>query len=168
MLRVYIYMVHGAWWYHDITFQQFSVFTCVNFIAERFIVNSYSKRKKLLTKMTSLGPSPCACCLPLEYVYLAGLLATGAFFWFRKRPSNKNQTFTSKLFDRVITYSFTLLILVCGVVLSSKEVQKFIFSKVCLKLVQSTKLDSVRCGLVSGVQGRVLELGPGPGTNFRW
>lgn len=42
-----------------------------------------------------------------------------------------------------------------------------LFSRVCMRLVQSTKLDPIRCGLIGDVNGRVLELGPGPGTNFR-
>jgi SAM-dependent methyltransferase len=34
-------------------------------------------------------------------------------------------------------------------------------------MIKSTKLDSYRCGLTRNISGKVLEFGPGPGTNFR-
>ena len=34
-------------------------------------------------------------------------------------------------------------------------------------MIQSGDLDSIRCGHIGNISGRVLEIGPGPGTNFR-
>ena len=50
---------------------------------------------------------------------------------------------------------------------ASPELQEAWFAKLCSILSKPGPLDDVRCPLVQSVSGRVLELGPGAGANFR-
>jgi len=49
--------------------------------------------------------------------------------------------------------------------LLSPDLQRFLFSRLCLA-IKSKLLDQKRCEVLSQARGRVMELGPGPGVNF--
>jgi len=49
--------------------------------------------------------------------------------------------------------------------LLSQDLQRFLFSRLCLA-IKSKLLDHKRCEVLSQARGRVMELGPGPGVNF--
>lgn len=55
-----------------------------------------------------------------------------------------------------------------GVLLAFPEVRQFIFFKFAMgALMKDKPLDIARCEHFAGISGRVLEIGVGPGTNFR-
>lgn len=60
-----------------------------------------------------------------------------------------------------------LLAVFLGVLETNEDLRKMSFSMLCSKMTQSSDLDVLRCGLLEGISGRVLEIGPGPATNFR-
>lgn len=111
--------------------------------------------------------SPCSCCgeFPWELVYIGAVVATASvvravFF------SNSKSKFI-RFIDSLLKCSMAFFILVSAIIVSNPSVQQFLFSRLCMKLVQSSQMDPIRCGLVRNVKGKILELGPGPGTNFR-
>lgn len=57
--------------------------------------------------------------------------------------------------------------LALAVLALSTSTQRFFFAKLCGVMSQGTALDSKRCELLSAAKGRVLEIGPGSGVNFR-
>jgi len=50
---------------------------------------------------------------------------------------------------------------------NSPSLQQRFFSILCSCLASNPALDARRCALLEGLHGTVVELGPGPGTNFR-
>lgn len=76
----------------------------------------------------------------------------------------------SVLLQNCITAALVLLgsvSIFCMLLLSSKSAQMFLFSKLCSQLSKNGSLDARRCDLLAQVRGRVLEIGPGPGVNFK-
>jgi len=53
------------------------------------------------------------------------------------------------------------------ILLLSSNVRLFFFARLCGVLSQNKDLDEKRCELLSLARGKVVEIGPGPGTNFR-
>lgn len=56
-----------------------------------------------------------------------------------------------------------------GALNASPSLRSFVFYKFAMRVLagDNAAVDSPRCELVSRLSGRVLEIGPGPGTNFR-
>eukprot|EP00603_Paraphysomonas_imperforata_P001066 CAMPEP_0114427526 /NCGR_PEP_ID=MMETSP0103-20121206/8400_1 /TAXON_ID=37642 ORGANISM="Paraphysomonas imperforata, Strain PA2" /NCGR_SAMPLE_ID=MMETSP0103 /ASSEMBLY_ACC=CAM_ASM_000201 /LENGTH=294 /DNA_ID=CAMNT_0001596603 /DNA_START=45 /DNA_END=929 /DNA_ORIENTATION=- len=115
----------------------------------------------------------CPCCLPATLIggvivcwillqTVGGLLFSSSS---KEPPSLLSRiiTFVTKALG-VLLILFAILL---GVLESNEDLRKMSFSMLCAKLTQDTALDVLRCGLLEDISGRVLEIGPGPATNFR-
>ena len=60
-----------------------------------------------------------------------------------------------------------LVALLVGVLASSPDWQQRFFARLCEKMTMGPEMDGVKCAVLAGATGRVLELGPGPGYSFR-
>jgi SAM-dependent methyltransferase len=60
-----------------------------------------------------------------------------------------------------------LLAIFLGVLQTQKDIREQFTAALISKMTQSPGMDPIRCAHVAHVKGRVLELGFGPGTNFR-
>lgn len=62
----------------------------------------------------------------------------------------------------------SVLIVLIAILASSNDLQSALFAKLAdTLLLKEQALDGPRCDHIKHVHGRVLEIGPGPGTNFR-
>lgn len=115
----------------------------------------------------------CACCaLPgLAPLVLVLFLATSLFSWLvrlavRKSGCRKCSCVVA-VADRLPSILVVVVLGVLGLLAYDDELRSLFFSRFLTRLSRGTDLDSVRCAKFSGLEGKVLELGPGPGTNFR-
>lgn len=117
--------------------------------------------------------STCPCCFPT----LILLTCLGLFFVVHSLSSLLLHRFSSKsIIHRILRYS-TLLVnsLLITIALFFVALayfptfQKFIFFQFCLftSSKDHPNIDTPRCDHFRHISGRVLEIGPGPGTNFR-
>lgn len=105
----------------------------------------------------------CACCAtPLLYTFMA--LTVGLIFLLN----------ASKKFSKFISIPLAVLSLIAaalfiffGVLSSSEDARNRFFAFFFTAMAKSGHLDSHRCALLESLSGKVLEIGPGPGTNFR-
>lgn len=65
----------------------------------------------------------------------------------------------------LLVLSFFIFLVVVAV--SPSLLQRLFVFNMTNVVTYNAHMDSTRCGALSGVSGRVLELGPGPGSNFR-
>jgi len=132
--------------------------------------------------------SPCPCCaVPIAAVSLL-LVSIVSFFLFdmiersatmssKKKNSTNSKNYSStamrlsasfsKYFFCFIALSLSVFLGVLETVPSSRQL---FFSRFCEFMASSTSsaaLDEHRCDLLKGLKGSVLELGCGPGTNFK-
>jgi SAM-dependent methyltransferase len=54
-----------------------------------------------------------------------------------------------------------------GALANFPDLNSRFFASFCAKMTESDVLNPLRCGLLGQIQGRVLEFGSGPGTNFK-
>lgn len=80
-------------------------------------------------------------------------------------------TFASKVYKfltNVVSALVAVLAISLGFISVQPDLKDWVFYKFAVVvLLQDTPLDPIRCDLIGGISGRVLELGPGPGTNFK-
>lgn len=113
----------------------------------------------------------CPCCVSQPFVYLLiGLLLSFQIIRYIRNKLNP-QHVVLKLLSNVLFYGISIIIgliaIFLGLLSSSPSMRQQFFSKLCIQLGKNSQLDEIRCNLVKNLSGRVLEIGPGPGTNFR-
>lgn len=120
--------------------------------------------------------SSCPCCLSpvivailLVSIVSFKLLASLSASLFDQHPKARPSLITRSFHFLFLLASLAVLLLsiFLGVLSVSPALKSQFFAQLCGQMTQSPDLDPLRCGLVSGAQGRVLEFGFGPGTNFR-
>lgn len=73
-----------------------------------------------------------------------------------------------KVISSVLTVIIAIVAIALGVLAVNQNLKNLFFSKLAVTLLlKDQPLDKDRCDLFRNVKGRVLEIGPGPGTNFR-
>ena len=109
---------------------------------------------------------PCFCCEPFALLVLT-VIATLVI--------SLSSLFTLKKTKNVVFKSICITIVISGMLLAiitaHPDLKRFIFSRVFI-LIYNSKSSNVmdrlvRCPLLAKVTGKVLEIGPGPGSNFR-
>jgi len=107
----------------------------------------------------------CPCCESVQVVL--GLAAVLLSLQYLMSKLDKD---ASPILRALLKVTFGLNILVCCLVLllvSSESSRQWLFSKIFQAIGSPKKPDPVRCDLLAEARGRVLEIGPGPGTNFK-
>ncbi|CAM9282023.1 unnamed protein product, partial [Ectocarpus fasciculatus] len=72
-----------------------------------------------------------------------------------------------KWLSRISFVLIALLAIFLGVLQQQPQLRSQFFAKLITHMTKSGHLLQERCNLLSGVSGKVLEFGPGPGTNFK-
>ena len=70
-------------------------------------------------------------------------------------------------FVRLLGFTVLTVAISIGILSSSEDLKSRVFAQLFVQMSKSKALDNYRCGLLSEIRGRVLEIGPGPGTNLR-
>lgn len=115
--------------------------------------------------------SACPCCLPTEVI----ILFCSAFIisYVAKNVLSKffpEQSILKKILQGTtytLAFGVGAIAIFLGILAQNPVLNQKFFAKLCLRLSKSPHLDEIRCELLKNVEGRVLEIGPGPGTNFR-
>lgn len=117
------------------------------------------------------GGSPCACCFPsaLLSLFIALFLAVHISF------SVLSYVIPFKVGKTILQYvgyalhaAVLAVAVFFGALMRSKVLRDWFFFQFALMVIAKDKpADVSRCDHFRGIAGRVLELGPGPGTNFR-
>lgn len=116
--------------------------------------------------------TPCSCCMSsLVIVYIVILY----YLMYFIKLMIKNLT-TIKILHRIINiimnfFNLSLIVFLLGyvILLTNDNARNFTFYNL-FSMIASTPnptLDNLRCQHLSNIKGRVLEIGPGPGTNFK-
>lgn len=117
--------------------------------------------------------SSCPCCI--SSVIFGSILFSVILFKVLSLISNniiknKQKNLIGKFFHFLFLLTSFIILLISiflGILSVSPTISSQFFANLCGKLTQSNELNPLRCGLVSNINGRVLEFGFGPGTNFR-
>ena len=117
----------------------------------------------------------CPCCaFPAAIAGIVVLfVATKLFtFSFGKRKSDatgvkKYILLIAKWLSRLSFVLIVLLAIFLGVLQQQPHFRSQFFAKLITMMTKSEHLLQERCNLLSNVSGKVLEFGPGPGTNFK-
>lgn len=82
---------------------------------------------------------------------------------------NRYASTTLKVITNILSFFIALIALLFGSVASSENLKQFMFYKFAINmlLADNPALDPIRCDHFRNISGRVLEIGPGPATNFR-
>jgi SAM-dependent methyltransferase len=116
-------------------------------------------------------PAPCSCCYPATTLMLLGgilaaLVALDAVSRLFVSDNKKLRKFYS--FLGVIVGALIVAIAVFfGALSYNPELQKKVFAKFITSSTKSPNFDAERCKDIQNIAGRVLEIGPGAGANFR-
>ena len=114
----------------------------------------------------------CLCCFEFPPVVL-NLFVTGVVVFFScskfLSPRVRSKFVRRSLFALSCSLSLSLLVLSLTLLILSNNpsLRSRSFASLCGILSKPSPLDEFRCRALQGVEGKVLELGPGPGTNFR-
>lgn len=92
--------------------------------------------------------------------FVLGVWITTRFLDSAAATGHSRAAVCGQLFVLAICSLFAILLL-------SSDTRSFMFSRLCSALSRNTLLDSRRCAHLAAAHGRVLELGPGTGVNFR-
>lgn len=106
----------------------------------------------------------CPCCVPSVCI---GLLV--AAFGVASAGSALGAGRAWRVVSRGLGGVVALIAIFLALLANSQPLRELSFAKLCVALTSGSGLDETRCtqlGL-SGLHGKVLEFGPGPGTNFR-
>lgn len=113
----------------------------------------------------------CPCCIPsitIVVLLCAWIVLRCSLFIINRLFPNvfllKN---TLKGVSWLVSVTIALIAVALGVLQSMPSFRSLIFAQICAKMVQGGDLDEIRCSHIGNISGRVLEIGPGPGTNFR-
>ena len=108
----------------------------------------------------------CSCCAVPTLVYSCiGVLIVSHLIG--KLPLNGKAQIGLKL----VSYGAAVIIAVCAILMQmlekDPELRSWFFAKLCSALSKSAALNEKRCRLLSDAKGVVVEIGLGPGTNFK-
>jgi len=117
-------------------------------------------------------PAPCPCCAAPAFLIALGV--AGSLLLVLDKiirlsiPNNR----IVKIVYKIVTYVFmavvTLTAIAIGTLRVNDELRDWVFFKFSLVvLVADSPIHQTRCDLIGNIAGKVLEIGPGPGTNFR-
>lgn len=116
--------------------------------------------------------SPCACCLSSAVLAGLGVVALAimgvgkllTFLFPQAKLGHKVYKYLAMAMNVVIL----LVAVFYGVMTTNEKVRNFVFYKMIERgAAYPNAMDSFRCANIQHLSGRVLEIGPGPGTNFR-
>ena len=132
------------------------------------------RRSSLQARQQAQGPGNrmfgCGCCENASSSLLGLLIALyygNAWLEAAAGVGNSNKQPRLRWFFVWVQALLLLASLALAVLALSTTTQRFFFAKLCGVMSQGTALDSKRCELLSAAKGRVLEIGPGSGVNFR-
>lgn len=119
----------------------------------------------------------CIACFTIPTITIQLLLTSAALLYGQRSIATRIFGPQSKWTNRitftisvVISLVLTILAIFLGVLATNDNFCQRNFANFCLKQsFKSVPLDEHRCGILQegGVSGKVLEFGPGPGTNFK-
>jgi SAM-dependent methyltransferase len=116
--------------------------------------------------------TPCACCLSTVVMAIfAGIvviiLAIGQVL-SRVLPKDSTSAKVFKFSSRIMSGLIVLIAIFFGVLTTNERLRSYTFFKLFERLsTYPNPMDEMRCSDIQHLSGRVLEFGPGPGTNFR-
>ena len=107
----------------------------------------------------------CTCCLPAYFFLHFACIVLVVYITTRLLVREKSSLLwkVSVWFFNGIFFLVFTSFLVLG---SSEDLRAYVFSRVFFYIANLENIDPVRLHLLKGLSGRVLEIGPGPGTNF--
>ena len=111
--------------------------------------------------------SLCPCCIPAYFLFQ--LFGVSLTLYFSIRFLTRNNT--NALWKWIVLSFHTLFFVVMTITLglhASNDARAFIFARIYFLIANLDIVDPVRQDLLSGLYGRILEIGPGPGANFKY
>lgn len=123
-------------------------------------------------RLTMFVPSTCACCSSTAVLAVFGLVAL-VIIGFGKLLTSifPNAKLGHKIYKYLSMCMHLIILLIAifyGVLTTNEKVRNFVFYKLIEKgAAYPNPMDNLRCANIQNLSGRVLEIGPGPGTNFR-
>jgi len=115
---------------------------------------------------------PCACCFPSIFFVFVGVLfiifKLIDYFILSIFEKYKVAKKTYLIFSRFTSVLIGLIAVGVGIVSQNGDTRNWLFYKFAVMTSNKTlEFDTLRCEHVKNLSGRVLELGPGPGNNFK-
>lgn len=114
----------------------------------------------------------CPCCVSTGLLIYGGGVAI-VLLGFGKVleltfPNAKLGIKVYKYISAILSVVIALVAIAYGVLSTNESVRSFAFAKMMeAGATGSNPMDALRCATIQNLSGRVLEIGPGPGTNFR-
>lgn len=71
------------------------------------------------------------------------------------------------LFAYIVGFLIFVSAIGIAILANKPEIRANFFSKLMTNMSKDSSLDEIRCDLFKNIKGKVLELGPGPGTNYK-
>ena len=113
----------------------------------------------------------CACCVPpvaLGILFTALAIVTGSRFvlgWDGRNGMARLLVWTARVIGALLLLVATFLL----VLSNDDDLRAKAFSRLMAQMAKASDMDATRCDALglSGISGHVIELGPGPGSNFR-
>jgi SAM-dependent methyltransferase len=122
----------------------------------------------------SLGETCPCCAFPTAVVGIVLLFVVSKIFMFSFGGQKSEATgvkrivlFIMKWISRLTFVIIALLAIFLGVLQQQPQLRAQFFAKMITMMTKSEHLLNERCSLLSPISGKVLEFGPGPGTNFK-
>jgi SAM-dependent methyltransferase len=91
-----------------------------------------------------------------------------------KKKNDDNSIIKIGIMEKIATIfayiiGFMIFISAIGITIlaNNSEIRAKFFSKLMTNMSKDSSLDEIRCDLFKNIKGKVLELGPGPGTNYK-
>lgn len=119
--------------------------------------------------MNNLLACPC-CSIPLVVTFAFGWIVVSKLIFMvanKISPANRNIKIILSITSWISVVFIGLLAIAIGILKTNPDLQARFFAAFCTRMTKSPNFDSIRCGLLKDISGKVLEIGPGPGTNFR-
>ena len=106
----------------------------------------------------------CSCCANIMPHAAVSLFVTAALTHFAASSTNSK---TLRYLSYIPTTLLSLLASLLSALSYSPSLRAKFFVSLCAVLSKPGPIDDIRCPLVNGASGNVLEVGPGAGANFR-
>lgn len=126
-----------------------------------------------MSSLNLMDACPC-CAFPAAIAAVVILFVASKLFMF-SFGSNKTEAtgvkwafiWTMKWLSRITFVLVALLAIFLGVMQQQPKIRAQFFAKLLNSMAKGEKLLKERCDLIAPISGKVLEFGPGPGTNFK-
>lgn len=117
-------------------------------------------------------PTPCACCLSSTVLVALGVVVLIVHMFGKTltylMPRQKLGLKIYGWMSFILNISIVLVAIFFGVLISNEKARNFVFYKLISGMAKYPHpMDELRCENLKNLSGRILEIGPGPGTNFR-